>query len=80
MLPRWRTVVTGMIERERRTADVQRLAWLADATLGPALPAATRRDRRKEGHLSLRMKFRCRGFVLTPWFSQRVCLSRQRAI
>jgi hypothetical protein len=29
------TMVPGMTERERRIADMQRLAWLADATLGP---------------------------------------------
>ena len=28
-------MVPGMTERERRTADEQRLAWLADAALGP---------------------------------------------
>lgn len=29
-------MVPGMTERERHAADVRRLAWLADATLGPA--------------------------------------------
>jgi hypothetical protein len=28
-------VVPGMTERERRAADLQRLAWLADAIVGP---------------------------------------------
>jgi hypothetical protein len=31
-------MVPGMTERERCAADAQRLAWLADATLGPTLP------------------------------------------
>jgi len=29
-------MVPGMTERDRLAADVHRLAWLADATLGPA--------------------------------------------
>ena len=29
-------MVPGMTERERLAADVRRIAWLADATLGPA--------------------------------------------
>lgn len=29
-------MVPGMTERERLAADVRRLEWLADATLGPA--------------------------------------------
>ena len=29
-------MVPGMTERERLAADARRLAWLADATLGPA--------------------------------------------
>jgi hypothetical protein len=29
-------MVPGMTERDRLAADVRRLAWLADATLGPA--------------------------------------------
>jgi hypothetical protein len=28
-------MVPGMTERDRRIADMQRLAWLADATVGP---------------------------------------------
>ena len=28
-------MVPGMTERERRAADLQRLAWLADAIVGP---------------------------------------------
>lgn len=32
-------MVPGMTERERLAADVRRLEWLADATLGPTLTA-----------------------------------------
>ena len=62
-------------ERERHAADLQRLARRADATLGPSrFPSTTRIDGHGEKYLSRGVSFRCRGFSLTPWFGQRVCL------
>ena len=68
-------------ERERHAADLQRLARRADATLGPSrFPSTTRIDGHGEKYLSRGVSFRCRGFSLTPWFVQRVCLNHQIAI
>ena len=39
-------MVPGMTERDRHAADAQRLAWLAEATGGPARTTAAPRGRR----------------------------------
>ena len=67
-------MVPGMTERERLAADVQRLQWLADASLGPthlprppgppAVPSGTRH--------SVPLGLCRRGFVLAHGLSQRI--------
>jgi hypothetical protein len=74
-------MVPGMTERERRAAELQRLEWLADATLGPArLPDVTRGDRSREKHSSLRLDYLRRDFALLLRFGQRIRLSRENAL
>ena len=75
-------MVPGMTERERLAADVQRLEWLADATLGPAqlarppgppaVPSGTRH--------SVPLGLCRRGFVLAHGVGQSIRTIRPRTV
>jgi hypothetical protein len=75
-------MVPGMTERERLAANVQRLEWLPDASLGPthlprppgppAVPSGTRH--------SVPLGLCRRGLVLAHGLSQRIRTIRSRTV
>lgn len=74
-------MVPGMTERERLAADVQRLAWLADATLGPRRFSRPRGPAVPSGsHYTVPLGLCRRGFVLAHGLSRRIRTLRPRSV
>jgi hypothetical protein len=74
-------MVPGMTERERLAADVQRLEWLADATLGPGRhsqpPGA---DVPSGSRYAVPLGLCRRGFAMVHGLHQRIRTIRPRPV
>jgi hypothetical protein len=74
-------MVPGMTERERLVADVQRLEWLADATLGPGGFSRPPRPAVPSGsHYTVPLGLCRRGFVLAHGLGRRIRTLRPRTV
>jgi hypothetical protein len=73
-------MVPGMTERERLAADVQRLEWLADATLGPGRLSRPARPAVPSGSRYATPLGVCRcGFALAHGLTRRIRMTRARS-
>jgi hypothetical protein len=74
-------MVPGMTERERLAADVQRLEWLADATLGPRLLSPPPRLSIPSGsRYAVPLGLCHRGFAIAHGLGQRIRIIRPRSV
>jgi hypothetical protein len=74
-------MVPGMSERERLAADVQRLEWLAEATLGPGRVSRPPRPAVPSGSPYIVPLGLCRrGFALAHGLGQRIHTIRPRSV
>jgi hypothetical protein len=74
-------MVPGMTKRERLAADVQRLEWLADATLGPRRLSRLPRPAVPSGnHHTVPLGFCRHGFAMAQGLSRRIRTIRPRSV